>query len=90
MDKVTICIWNANGLKNKIGELIEFLDRFQIDIAMINETKCMTKDKLKIKNYTCIRKKRKNSAGGLALFIRNSIPHKAYICIIRMCLYKVS
>ena len=64
-------------LKTKIGELIEFLNRFQMYIAMINEAKCMTKDKLQIRNYTCVRKERENSAGGVAVFIRNSIPHKA-------------
>lgn len=76
MDNIKICSWNANGVRNKINEMKEFLDRLDIDILMINETK-LTKDiKLKIRNYNCIRKDRDNAAGGVAMLIKNSIPFK--------------
>lgn len=77
MNKINICSWNANGIKNRMGELIEFIDRFNIDILMINETKCTSKDKLKIRSYTCLRSDRENSAGGVAIFIRNTVPYRA-------------
>ncbi|KAK2577593.1 hypothetical protein KPH14_012704, partial [Odynerus spinipes] len=69
-----MCTWNANGLRNKIQEVEEFLARRKIDILLINETKLNPKIKLKIRNYTCIRKDRDNSAGGVAILIRNNVP----------------
>jgi len=76
MDKLNICSWNANGIKNRLSELIEFLNRFKIDILMVNETKCTSSVKLKIRNFTCVRKNRENSAGGVAMFIKNNVPYK--------------
>ena len=49
MDKISICSWNANSIKNKIVELIEFLDRFDIGILMVNGTKCTKKYELKVR-----------------------------------------
>ncbi|KAK2583960.1 hypothetical protein KPH14_006424 [Odynerus spinipes] len=57
-------------------ELIEFLGRNKIDIMLINETKYTSKDKIKFKGYTCYRKERENSAGGVAILVKDSIPHK--------------
>lgn len=76
MDRLKICSWNANGLRSRVGELIEYLDRTKIDILLLNETKYTSKDKIKIKNYICYRKERENSAGGVAVLVRNNIPHK--------------
>ena len=79
MNSLNICSWNANGLHNRIGELIEFLNRKKIDIMLINETKYVSTDKLKIKNYKCYRKERETAAGGVAILIKETIPHKEIV-----------
>ena len=71
MYRIKIFSWNANGIKNKLGELIEFLGRLKIDNLLVNETKLTSIDSLKIKNYTCLRKDRENAAGSVAIFIKN-------------------
>jgi len=35
MNNLRICNWNANGLRNKVAEMINFLQRNDIDIMMI-------------------------------------------------------
>ncbi|KAG7188343.1 hypothetical protein KM043_008000 [Ampulex compressa] len=76
MDRLKVCSWNANGLRGRLGELIEYLDRNKVDILLLNETKFTNKDKLKIKSYICYRKERDNSAGGVAILVKATIPHK--------------
>jgi len=39
MNNLRICSWNANGLRNRVAELINFLQRNNIDIMMIKETR---------------------------------------------------
>lgn len=74
MDKIIICSWNANGIRDRIAGLIEFLERLKIGIMLINETKLNKDDRLKIRGYSCIRKERQNRAGGVAVLVRKDIP----------------
>ncbi|CAG5093078.1 Protein of unknown function, partial [Cotesia congregata] len=76
IDNIKICSWNSNGLKNKLGEVIQFLNSYKIDIFLINETRLSDKDKLKIKNYNCIRKDKGHTAGGVAILIRKDLAYK--------------
>lgn len=76
MYKLKICSWNANGIRHKTCELIEFLNRFKIDIMLINETKLSAKDNFKIRNYTCERYNRDNAAGGVMILVKNNVPYK--------------
>lgn len=77
MDSViVIANWNSNGLKNKLGELISFLYRHKIDIAIITETKLTESIKIKIRNYSIYRQDRNIRGGGVAILIKNSIIHK--------------
>jgi len=76
MNNLRICSWNANGLRNRVAELINFLQHNNIDIMMINETRYNPQIKLKIKNYNCIRKDSSSSAGGILILIKNNIPYK--------------
>ncbi|CAK9799280.1 Probable RNA-directed DNA polymerase from transposon X-element [Anthophora plagiata] len=46
---------------------------------LINETRLNEKIKLKIKNYKCLRKDKGSIGGGLAILIRNNIPHKEVV-----------
>lgn len=72
---LTISTWNANGIRNKLGELSNFLAKQKIDIMLINEIKIKETDQLKIRHYTTIKKCRHNAAGGVAILIRQNIPH---------------
>lgn len=76
MRDIKICTWNANGIRHKTCELIEFLNRYKIDIMLVNETKLSTKDRFKIKNYSCERYSRDNAAGGVMILVKNNIPYK--------------
>lgn len=50
-----ISLWNSNKLANKVGELINFLYRYHVDIMIITETKLAQNNKLKIRNYSIYR-----------------------------------
>lgn len=76
MNNLSICSWNANGLRHKVGELIDFISRTKIDIVLISETRLNEHVKLKIRNYKCLGKDKGSTAGGLAMLIRNNIPYK--------------
>lgn len=75
MDRLTVYIRNADGLRNRLGELIEFLYRVNVDILLLNETRFTNTLKLKIKNYK-VRGDKSSTAGGIAILIKNSIPYK--------------
>lgn len=53
--KTTFVAWNANGLKNKVQDLREFLTRMNPDITLISETKLDTADKIKIPGFNLVR-----------------------------------
>lgn len=76
MNNIKICSCNANGLKNRISELNNFLHCNNVDIMMINETRFNSQSKLKIRGYTCIRKDNSSTAGGLLKLIKNNVPYK--------------
>ncbi|CAD6221967.1 GSCOCG00011676001-RA-CDS, partial [Cotesia congregata] len=76
MTNIKICSWNANGLKNKLGEVIEFISRNKIDIFLINETRLCEKDKLKVRNYNCIRKDKNYTAGGVAILVKKDLAYQ--------------
>lgn len=76
MCDIRICTWNANEIRHKTCELIEFLNRIKVDIMLINETKLSAKDSYKIRNYTSERYNRDNAAGGVMILIKNNIPYK--------------
>jgi len=74
-DYITIGSWNANGLKTKIPDVINFLQRQEIDILLIQETHLTNKDKLKLKNFQIQRQDGPNGHGGLVTLIKNHIPY---------------
>lgn len=37
-NKLKVLFWNARGIKNKFQELVEYIERENIDIIGINET----------------------------------------------------
>ena len=72
---IKICSWNCNGIKNRIGSLTDFLNRRDIDIMLLNDTRLAVTDKLKVSGYKAYRTDRRDRAGGVAILVRCNIPH---------------
>lgn len=49
---LTISYWDANGIKDKKHEILQFLRDHDVDIMLIGETWLRNGDKFKIPNYT--------------------------------------
>lgn len=67
--------WNCNGILNKTAELIEFVNKHQIKVIVLQETKLGEKTTSpSIPNYTIVRKDRKSDkGGGLATYVHKSL-----------------
>lgn len=74
---ITLCAWNANGIKNKQSSLIQFLQQREVDIMAISETKLTTSDKLKIRGYDVVRKDRLENTrgGGVIILIKRDVDY---------------
>lgn len=71
-----IVSWNANGVLNKQQEIPFFLQDYQVDVLLLQETFLRPCHSWKIPNYSIYRNDRENGAGGgTAIIIRNSLPH---------------
>ena len=68
--------WNANGISGKITEVLTFLNRKNVYIAAIQETKLTNKSKpLKTPGWAAVRLGRqKNKGGGQLMLIKDTIP----------------
>jgi len=67
-------LWNATSLINKANELNYFIDKNNIDIALITETWLNIQTKLNFLNYEIIRSdSTRNKAGGVAIIINKQI-----------------
>jgi hypothetical protein len=57
--------WNADGIGNKKAELEELLERMDVDVAVVQESKLDGKNKTPVfKGYTTVRKDREFLRGG--------------------------
>ena len=67
---------NINGLRNKTSELSCILAEYQIDVAMIQETKLdqSTRDP-SIPGYSMVRKDRDSHGGGIAILIKENLKY---------------
>jgi hypothetical protein len=73
---VQIAYWNANSVKNKKNELIEFIDENKIDIMLLGETWLRTGDNFKIPNYVIYRNDRLDQpGGGTAVCVKKNLKH---------------
>ena len=68
-----VVCWNAHSLRNKYTELSILIDRLSIDILLISESWLTSDMKFEIPGFTSYRSDRPR--GGVAIFIRSSIPH---------------
>lgn len=77
-----LCIWNAQSIRNKMTEFYNFIITNKIHISLIPETWLKLNDSLSMQGYKIYRKDRtctypnnRNAGGGVAIAIRNDIPH---------------
>ena len=76
-----IALWNAQSILPKITEFTKFLNSQNIDICLISETWLKVDEGCSVQNYSIYRRDRpsvnikRNSGGGVAIAIRNDIPH---------------
>ena len=75
--KTKILQWNINGIKNKKQEISSLLSQYKIDIVALQETKVTSEYMYKFNNYnlyTLDGSFNRMQHGGVALYIRNTIP----------------
>ncbi|GFW55108.1 probable RNA-directed DNA polymerase from transposon X-element [Trichonephila clavipes] len=75
---LSLCSWNANGIKNKLFELKIFVEKHCPDIILIQETHLRPSQHINICNYNCYRNDRITdgpASGGTLIFIKSTIPH---------------
>lgn len=70
-----ICFWNANGLKSKRLEVMDFLAIHKLNVLLVQETHLREHQKLKIPGMRSYRTDRADGFGGTAVFINDSIQH---------------
>ena len=73
MDKFKILQWNCRSIKNKIHNLRNIVDEY--DIILLSETWLNQHSYINIPNYHIIRRDRiAGQHGGVAIFIKKNIP----------------
>lgn len=69
--------WNSRSIRNKEGEFFEFIEKHEIDVAVVTETWLQPNISIYHPNYSCVRLDRPshvaNRGGGVAIFVRNGI-----------------
>ena len=81
--------WNANGIRERIDELLLLADRVSADIIFITETRLAPSVTISTPGYICYRKdrplkvrpdgKRNHAAGGVAILVRNHLKHHEFV-----------
>lgn len=69
------CTYNINGLRGKMPELIDIFKHQDIDIAAIAEIHLTPQLRFNVKGYTVYRHNDTPRSGGLALLLKQQIPH---------------
>ena len=66
---------NANSIRNKKLELVQFLSDHGINICLINETHLVPGQDFRMLNYVCHRKDHPTQGGGTMILVRCGIDH---------------
>lgn len=77
-NKLTIITWNANSLNiDKRNELANFMNQYNVDVALISEIHFSQKSRPYIVGYKCIRQDYNlGNSQGVAIYIKHNIPYK--------------
>lgn len=75
--EIKIVTWNANGIRQHIGELEIFLNINKIDICLISETHLAKTQNIKVANFICYHSPHPTDTarGGSAILIQNNLQH---------------
>lgn len=77
---IRVMNWNSRSIRNKEGEFFEFIEKHEIDVAVVTETWLQPNISIYHPNYSCVRLDRPshvaNRGGGVAIFVRNGIAFK--------------
>lgn len=77
INSLKIAYWNANGLKSKMYELAEYIERNNFDLFLVGETHLTAPISIKLPNYNFYRNDRiGRPGGGTGIFIKRNIAHK--------------
>lgn len=78
VDSLRTVFWNANGLKQKRFELLDFAQHHDLDVLLINETHLRAGDEPRLPNYRLYRNDRVHGrGGGTAIYVRSDLLHYA-------------
>lgn len=76
MSSLKLVYWNAQSIKNKLFETMDFIDSIKTDIFVVTESWLKAKDKFFHLNYLVYRKDREGATvGGVAICLRKNIKH---------------
>ncbi|GFW76903.1 putative RNA-directed DNA polymerase from transposon X-element [Trichonephila clavipes] len=74
-----IASWNANGVKSRQMELVNFINKHSLDLILIHKTHLRPGVNFKIPNFTTNRNDRSQpntqAYGGTAILIKSSLNH---------------
>lgn len=76
MNKMRVHSWNANSIRNKKYNTIDFLDKHQVDVMLIKKTKLPVKDLLKFEGYFMVKRNKDNVAKGVVILVMNTFAYK--------------
>ncbi|GFW03458.1 probable RNA-directed DNA polymerase from transposon BS [Trichonephila clavipes] len=75
---LSLCSWNANGIKRKFFEFKLFIEKHSPDIILLQETHLRPSQRFNICNYNCYRNDRITdgpASGGTLSLVKSTIPH---------------
>lgn len=73
--KLKLAHWNANSILGKWSEAKDFIQKHEIDIMAISETKLGETNKLAMRGYTIHRKDRNKRGGGVLIICSEDLDH---------------
>lgn len=76
---IKILQWNSRSIYSNLPDIKHKIATDNLDIIIISETWLKPEDKIKFTGYNLIRKDRNDGRGGVAIIIKNSIPHKSIL-----------
>ncbi|GFU99395.1 putative RNA-directed DNA polymerase from transposon BS [Trichonephila clavipes] len=78
MNGLRIAAWNANGVRSRIIELRDFINKHSLDIILIQETHLRPGVSIRVPNYTLYRNDRQTQnipSGGTAILVKSSLKY---------------
>lgn len=77
MQKLKIATWNGRGITRKASEIEYFLNSYNIEVMLIQETWLKEKTPFELQNYQVYREYRKiGKGGGTAIAVKKTLKHK--------------